>query len=214
MRQCPRWELEEAFALARGSSSYHSLPYSSFSIYLPKGAKAGNGSAIGNSHASWQLRWGRPFAEIWMGGEKTIALTIRCQTSEASIMNPQNSIRIKTVKLIGRLLQPLVEEGLIAVPERNEILSNLKSLSERGELIPQEAPKLIDQTAAAELLDIGLSNFKKLEREGAFPFKRRMVGSAVRYRNTDIIKFIMSEEMAGAFEELAPTDEAEQPKSA
>jgi len=105
-----------------------------------------------------------------------------------------NHIRTNTVKLIGRLIQPLVEEGLIYVPERNEILSNLKSLAERGETLPVETPKLIDQETAATMLGIGLSNFKKLEREGKFPFKRKMVGSAVRYRNTDIIKFIMAEE--------------------
>ena len=72
-----------------------------------------------------------------------------------------------------------------------EIISNLKHLSERGELIPNIMPKLIDQTEAAELLGISLANFKKLEREGAFSFNRRMVGSSVRYRNLDVIKYLM-----------------------
>ena len=55
-------------------------------------------------------------------------------------------------------------------------------------------PKLIDQKEAAEMLGIGFSNFKKLEKSNAFPCKRRMVGTSVRYRNTDIIKFILSED--------------------
>ena len=45
-----------------------------------------------------------------------------------------------------------------------------------------------------DLLCIGLSNFKKLEKEGYFPFTRRMVGTSVRYRNLDILKFMLSKE--------------------
>lgn len=103
-----------------------------------------------------------------------------------------NIIRLKTVKLLARFIKPLTEEGLITVPEQNEILAQLKHLAEKGEVIPTILPKLIDQAEAAEILAIGISNFKKLEKEEAFPFKRRMVGSAVRYRNTDIINFIMA----------------------
>lgn len=102
------------------------------------------------------------------------------------------AIRLKTVKLIARFLNPLTEEGLLTVPEHNEILSNLKHLAERGDYLPLIPPKLIDQKQAAELLGIGLSNFKKLEREGAFTFNRRNVGTSVRYRNVDVHKFIMS----------------------
>jgi predicted DNA-binding transcriptional regulator AlpA len=108
-------------------------------------------------------------------------------------MNAKSQIRPRTVKLIARLLSPLSDEGIISVPEEREIISNLKHLSERGELIPNIMPKLIDQTEAAELLGISLANFKKLEREGAFSFNRRMVGSSVRYRNLDVIKYLMTE---------------------
>ena len=103
-------------------------------------------------------------------------------------------IRPRTVKLINKLIQPLVDEGIILVPEAQEIAAQLKHLSEKGEPMPSVMPKLIDQTAAAEILGISLANFKKLEREDAFTFQRRMVGSAVRYRNTDLVKFIMAEE--------------------
>jgi predicted DNA-binding transcriptional regulator AlpA len=104
------------------------------------------------------------------------------------------SIRPKTVKLIARFIRPLTDEGLITVPEQNTILSNLKHLAERGKLTPQVVPQLIDQREAAAMLGLGHSNFKKLEKEGAFPFNRRMVGSSVRYRNIDIIAYIMADE--------------------
>lgn len=102
-------------------------------------------------------------------------------------------IRPKTVKLIARFIRPLTEEGLITVPELNEILANLKYLAEKGESMPMVQPRLIDQLEAAEMLGLGHSNFKKLEKEGAFPFKRKMVGSSVRYRNLDIIKYMMTD---------------------
>jgi len=102
------------------------------------------------------------------------------------------NIRPQTVRLIKRILTPLMEEGLIPVPELNEVIGNLKHLSEKGELLPAIMPKLIDQEEAASMLGVGLSNFKKLEREGAFSFKRKMVGTSVRYRNTDVINFILA----------------------
>ena len=42
------------------------------------------------------------------------------------------------------------------------------------------------------MLALSLSNFKKQEKDGVFSFKRKMVGSSVRYRNTDIIKYILA----------------------
>ena len=104
----------------------------------------------------------------------------------------KTNIRPQTVRLIKRILTPLMEEGLIHVPELNEVIGNLKHLSEKGELLPAIMPKLIDQEEAASMLGVSLSNFKKLEREGAFSFKRKMMGSSVRYRNTDVINFILA----------------------
>lgn len=102
-------------------------------------------------------------------------------------------IRLKTVKIISQLLKPFVSEGVVLVSEEQAIISNLKYLAEKGELIPPVMPKLIDQAQAAEMLSLSLSNFKKIEREGGFPFCRKMVGSSVRYRNTDITAFILAE---------------------
>jgi predicted DNA-binding transcriptional regulator AlpA len=80
---------------------------------------------------------------------------------------------------------------LLTVAEEKLIISNLKYLAEKGELKPVVVPKLIDQKEAAEMLGIGHSSFKKLEASSKFPFKRKMVGSAVRYRNTDVIDYIL-----------------------
>jgi len=44
------------------------------------------------------------------------------------------------------------------------------------------------------MLGLGLSNFKKLENEHAFPFQRKMIGSSIRYRNIDILHYIMSQD--------------------
>ena len=108
-----------------------------------------------------------------------------------------NNIRLKTVKLLGRLMQPLTEEGVITVPEMNQIMTNLKNLANKGELLPAIPPRLIDQREAAEMLGISLANFKKIEREGNLPFKRKSIGGgAVRYRNIDAIKFIMSDDIS------------------
>ena len=100
-------------------------------------------------------------------------------------------LRLKTVKLITRIMKPLVEEGIILVSEEQVVISNLRNLANKGRLMPLVVPKLINQREAAEMLGLGYSNFKKLEKEKAFPFKRRMVGSSVRYRNVDIVEYIM-----------------------
>jgi len=123
-------------------------------------------------------------------------------TKGAHNMNTKSPVRSKTVRLISRLLTPIVDEGIISVPEYNNIISNLKSLAEKGSLCPQITPKLIDQTEAGNMLGISLANFKAQERAGAFPFKRKMVGSSVRYRNTDIIAYIMSESNDAAGNEV------------
>ena len=103
-------------------------------------------------------------------------------------------ISMQTVRYFKRIMRPIAEDGIIPLPEYHEAISQLTSLAEHGTLKPAVIPKLIDQRESAEMLGIGLSNFKKLESEGAFPFKRKMVGSSVRYRNTDIIDYIVSSE--------------------
>ncbi len=105
-------------------------------------------------------------------------------------MNAQ--IRPETVTLIGSLLHPLTKSNLITVPELNEIKAQLKYLAEHGTQIPVVIPKMVDQSVAAEMLGVSLAGFKRLERENYFPFKRKMIGTSVRYRNTDIIRYILA----------------------
>lgn len=102
-----------------------------------------------------------------------------------------NEIQItaRTVRIVKRIMRPVAEEGLIPLPEFNEIISQLTSLAEHGTVKPAITPRLVDQREAAEMLGVSYSNFKKLEGERAFPFKRKMVGTSVRYRNTDIIDY-------------------------
>ena len=104
----------------------------------------------------------------------------------------KNSISINTVKIIKKMIKIFVEQGAVPVSEEQEILRNLRHLATKGSLAPAITPKLIDQKEAAEMLGLSHSNFKKLEKENAFSFKRKMVGSAVRYRNIDVINYIMA----------------------
>ena len=90
-------------------------------------------------------------------------------------------IRHQTVVLIGKLLHPLTESNLIA---------QLKHLAAQGTPVPNVVPRLVDMNEAAQMLGVSLANFKKLEPQ--LPFKRKMVGHAVRFRNTDIIHYILA----------------------
>jgi len=104
-----------------------------------------------------------------------------------------NQIRPRTVSLLSTILKPWIDQGVISVPEAREIIGNLRHLSQRGELIPDVQPRLLTQDEAATMLGICKSNFKKMEAEGKLPINRKMVGTSVRYRNTDIMKFILSD---------------------
>ena len=105
-----------------------------------------------------------------------------------------HAIRPKTVQLIAKVPRPWADEGVIPVPEYNALIAHAKYLAEHGVARPAIMPKLIMQEEAAAMLCVGLSNFKKLEKEGAFPFARRMLGGGVRYGNLDVIDFILQEE--------------------
>jgi predicted DNA-binding transcriptional regulator AlpA len=105
--------------------------------------------------------------------------------SNPSLISP------KTVKIIAQLLKPFVDEGVVTVAESKEVQAQLKHLAAKGTLIPPAAPRLITMQEAADILAIGLANFKKLEKSDAFPFKRRMIGSSVRFLNLDVIRYVV-----------------------
>ena len=104
----------------------------------------------------------------------------------------QNPIRYQTVRFIGKLLHPLTESNLITIPEYREIIAQLKHLADKGTPLPTVIPKLVDQTEAATMLGISLADHLPLEWEIAFPLKPFKVGTSVRYRNTDLTRYILS----------------------
>ena len=104
----------------------------------------------------------------------------------------QNQVlRPQTARLVCRLASVLLDSGTITGEEYNIISRNLHALAKTGELAPAIVPKLLTQQEVAEMLAIAGSQFRKLEKEGIFPFRRKLVGNkTVRYRNTDIYDYI------------------------
>ena len=101
------------------------------------------------------------------------------------------SLRPQTVKLIAKMISPLMDSGTINNKEYDTIVTNLSYVAKYGKSIPEIIPKLITGQEAAEMLAISYSQFRILEKEGEFPFRRCMVGSrTVRYKNVDIIKYM------------------------
>ena len=109
-------------------------------------------------------------------------------------MHSKKLLRPCTVQLLRKLMNPWVDHGVIYNVEANHIINNLNNLIRHNELMPPIPPKLLTQAEVAEMLGLGLSNFKKLEKTGIFPFKRRMLGGSVRYSNLSVIEYIKSTE--------------------
>ena len=102
----------------------------------------------------------------------------------------QRRLRPQTARLVCRLASVLLDSGTITVEEYNVISKNLHALAKTGELAPAIAPKLLTPQEVSELLSISYSQLRSLEKEGAFPFSRKLVGNkTVRYRNTDIYDY-------------------------
>ncbi len=111
-----------------------------------------------------------------------------------------NNLRPATARLVTRLIAPLLDSGLVTNTEYDAIYQNLAYLAKKGEQMPTIPPRLITGQEAAELLGISLSQFRTLEREGAFPFHRRIVGGRnVRYRNTDIYAYMDTGAVTASF---------------
>jgi len=101
-----------------------------------------------------------------------------------------NSVRPATVRLVTKLIAPLLDSGLVTNTEYNAIYQNLAYLAKKGEQMPPVQPRLITGQEAASILGISFSQLRTLEREGALPFKRKIVGGRnVRYRNTEVYAF-------------------------
>ena len=108
------------------------------------------------------------------------------------------TFRESTVKLLRRMLCPLMETGVLSRDEFNLMFTYLTSLAKNGKPPAEVQPKLIRGPEAAELLAISYAEFRKLAAEGVFPFRRRVFGKNVRYFYPDIVEFMRS----GAIENL------------
>lgn len=101
------------------------------------------------------------------------------------------NVRQSTVKLIGKMFFPLIETGVITLAEYNEIIANLRYLAKKGTLVPDVLPKLLSTKDVADILGISSSQFRQLESENFFPFRRRNIGKSVRYCNIEVVNYIM-----------------------
>ena len=100
-------------------------------------------------------------------------------------------LRPCTVALVKRLLVPLMVYGVVTNRELQLITESLTHLAKHGTPQPAIQPKLITGQEAADLMSISYSQFREMERNHEFPFKRRSVGKrTVRFLNLDIMKFI------------------------
>ena len=104
----------------------------------------------------------------------------------------RKTFRESTVKLLRRVLTQLLEYGLISRDEFDLMFTYLGSLAKTGKPPPEVTPKFIRGPEVAELLAICYAEFRKLEAEGVFPFKRRAFGKNVRYFYPDIVEFMRS----------------------
>ena len=102
------------------------------------------------------------------------------------------TFRESTVKLLRRILTPLMECGLMSRDEFNLMFTYLTSLAKNGKPPAEVQPKLIRGPEAAELLAISYAEFRKLAAEGVFPFRRRVFGKNVRYYFPDIVEFMQA----------------------
>ncbi|MBQ7179141.1 MAG: hypothetical protein IJS08_17125 [Victivallales bacterium] len=108
----------------------------------------------------------------------------------------QSYLRPATARLVTRLIAPLLDPGTVTQGEFNQIAATMKALCKNSP--PPPPLKLLTAQEAADLLGISFSQFRALEKEGAFPFQRKLVGrKAVRYRSSDIYGFILSDEESG-----------------
>ena len=123
--------------------------------------------------------------------------------------NQKNSfLRLQTAHLTCRLLAQLLDSGLVTTGELSIIRKNLTALAKTGELAPAVTPRLLTGPEAAEMLSISFSQFRALEKEGAFPFRRRMIGGkTVRFMNTEILDYMLVGSLVETTDEGETADE-------
>ena len=105
------------------------------------------------------------------------------------------------VALILRVARVFVEEGNLTQSDYNTIAEQLRHLAKTGAPKPAITPRLLSSNEVAELLGLGLSNFKKIEN--TLPFKRRMIGGSIKFSNIDVYNYIIGTSRAADDIELA-----------
>lgn len=100
------------------------------------------------------------------------------------------TFRESTAKFLRRFHTPLLEHGLMSRDEFELMHTYISSLVKRGTPPLTVTPKLIRAPEVAELLDISYAEFRKLDKDGFFPFKRRTIGKSVRYFYPDVVKYM------------------------
>lgn len=108
-----------------------------------------------------------------------------------------NGLRMSVVRWLGRHLAIDLDMGALTANEYNVIMKILRAAAKKGETKEPEVPlRLVDGREAADILGISYSQFRALEAEGIFPFRRKMLGKkTVRYRITDINSYILSDDV-------------------
>lgn len=106
-------------------------------------------------------------------------------------------LRMSVVRWLGRHLAIDLDMGALTANEYNVIMKILRAAAKKGETKEPEVPlRLVDGREAADILGISYSQFRALEAEGIFPFRRKMLGKkTVRYRITDINSYILSDDV-------------------
>ena len=104
---------------------------------------------------------------------------------------------MSVVRWLGRHLAIDLDMGALTANEYNVIMKILRAAAKKGETKEPEVPlRLVDGREAADILGISYSQFRALEAEGIFPFRRKMLGKkTVRYRITDINSYILSDDV-------------------
>ena len=118
----------------------------------------------------------------------------------------QHSLSEHGVALILRVARVFVEEGNLAQSDYYTIAEQLKHLAKTGTPTPAITPRLLSSAEVADLLGLGISNFKKIEH--TLPFKRRMVSGSVKFCNIEVYNYIVgtaraTDEIELAFDKLS-----------
>ncbi len=104
----------------------------------------------------------------------------------------ESYIKMKTVNLLQKVIKPWCNEGIVSNLEKEEILLLVRRRAKYGDVRPREPLKLLDRKQVAEKLNLSLSSFKALEKNGKIPLKQKKMGGAIRYNSHQLEDFMES----------------------